>query len=207
MDHSKDKPKFRRNKEEKINRIIKVFLQLVEEKGYENVSTNLVAEKANLSIGTIYRYFPEGKAQILSAGFEEDIQEFLDIPGIIKIFTEFDRDATKKFVSKYLNSHKEYFHLHKAFDQAHLVNNELFKSYQDDIKEYALVFIERTKEHYPAIGQLPPERFIKAILIVINTLEALVHHHLFHTRIFEDDEAFIDYLTDLFLLTLRKYLT
>jgi AcrR family transcriptional regulator len=58
-------PKFRRNKEKKINEILDTALKLTQEKGPNNFSVNDIPIIANVSIGTIYRYFPNGKEDIL----------------------------------------------------------------------------------------------------------------------------------------------
>ena len=41
--------------------IKKTALGLFSEKGYANVSTNEIAKEANISIGSLYRYFPNKK--------------------------------------------------------------------------------------------------------------------------------------------------
>ena len=61
---SKEK-KFTRNKQQKIDLIVKVAHNLIREKGYEKLSTNHIADKAKIGIGTIYRNFPNGKADIM----------------------------------------------------------------------------------------------------------------------------------------------
>jgi len=58
-------PKFQRNKKKKIDEILDAALKLATEKGPNNFSVNDIPEKANVSIGTVYRYFPKGKEDIL----------------------------------------------------------------------------------------------------------------------------------------------
>ena len=62
--------KFSRNKQAKIEKIYDAFFRLVSERGYGKTSTNHVAEEAGVSIGTVYRYFPDGKDDILLNYFE-----------------------------------------------------------------------------------------------------------------------------------------
>lgn len=206
MGDSENLPKFRRNKQEKIDLIVKTFLKLVEKFGYAKVSTNMVASEANISIGTIYRYFPEGKAAILKEGFEETIDDFVDISDIIKIITERDYDLIRAFISKYFNNHKDYLHLHKAYDQALLSNKEIFSSFQDNIRDYSQRYIEIAKESEPKFASISPQKILTAIMVNINVIESLIHHHLFQERIFEEDEEFVTYLTKIFQFTLDMYL-
>jgi len=58
-------PKFRRNKAQKINEILDATIKLSQEKGPNNFSINDIPQVANVSIGTVYRYFPQGKEDIL----------------------------------------------------------------------------------------------------------------------------------------------
>ena len=58
-------PKFTRNKEQKINEILDSVLILSRTKGANNFSINDIPEIADVSIGTVYRYFPRGKEDIL----------------------------------------------------------------------------------------------------------------------------------------------
>jgi AcrR family transcriptional regulator len=72
-------PKFRRNKEEKINEILDATVKLSQEKGPNNFSINDIPKVANISIGTVYRYFPRGKDDILRHIFLRNIKRQRDI--------------------------------------------------------------------------------------------------------------------------------
>ena len=67
-------PKFRRNKEQKINEILDATVRLSQERGPNNFSINDIPQVANVSIGTVYRYFPKGKEDILRQLLLRNIQ-------------------------------------------------------------------------------------------------------------------------------------
>lgn len=67
-------PKFRRNKEHKINEILDATVKLSQERGPNNFSINDIPPVANVSIGTVYRYFPKGKEDILRRLLLRNIQ-------------------------------------------------------------------------------------------------------------------------------------
>ena len=67
-------PKFRRNKEKKINEILDATVRLSQERGPNNFSINDIPQVANVSIGTVYRYFPKGKEDILRQLLLRNIQ-------------------------------------------------------------------------------------------------------------------------------------
>ena len=55
----------RRDKEAKIQRIIQVTRQLLEKSDLGQLTIRDIAKEANVSIGLIYKYFPEGKPAII----------------------------------------------------------------------------------------------------------------------------------------------
>ena len=74
-------PKFRRDKEQKIDDILDATVRLSQERGPNNFSINDIPQVANVSIGTVYRYFPKGKEDILRRLLLRNIQRQKDIVG------------------------------------------------------------------------------------------------------------------------------
>ena len=87
--------KYVRNKAEKINGILQASKKLIEDLGYENVTMRDIASEADVSIGLIYKYFPDGKPEIIreigmrfateltAAGRPENV-DFADFPGFMR---------------------------------------------------------------------------------------------------------------------------
>ena len=46
-------------------RILVIAEELIESKGYVNVSARSIAKKAEISVGTLYHHFPRGKMEIV----------------------------------------------------------------------------------------------------------------------------------------------
>lgn len=82
MNHTKNEPKQKRSKEMK-KLILKESLFLFCERGYYNVTTNEIAKKAGISIGSLYFHFHD-KKNILLILLEEYNTNFL------YVFEEFD---------------------------------------------------------------------------------------------------------------------
>ena len=198
-------PKFHRDKEGKIKLIIDTFVSLIIQKGYTNVSTNLVAKEAGLSIGTIYNYF-KSKEDILQAAFQGTMEDFIDFSEAIKILATYDYTSTKMLVSKYLASHKEYYQLHKAQDQAIAINQDIFQDYQKNIDSYIQMFSEQARQNDARLAKIPAETISKVLKLSINLLDTLVHQHLFRVSFFDNDEELVEYITKLFIFTLKLYL-
>lgn len=206
MPEDSNHPKFRRDRQGKINHIIKVFFDLVKEKGYKKVSTNLVAKEAGVSIGTIYRYFPEGKPAIIREQFNEISENFIDYSDVIKIITKNDIEAITRFIKKYLTSHRDSHTLHEAFELAQIESREIFSMNGDNLKNYIKLFLTKAKDSYPILSKIPVKDAQLAFMAGIDLIDHSVHQHLFYAPIFASDEELIDYLVELFQMTLNRFI-
>jgi AcrR family transcriptional regulator len=73
-------PKQRRSREI-VDAIVEAGRHLLEERGPEALTTNAVAERAGVSIGSLYRYFPS-RAAVLAAIYDRDAsREAADLTG------------------------------------------------------------------------------------------------------------------------------
>jgi AcrR family transcriptional regulator len=65
---------------DKLGRILTATAQLLEELPYDEVGTRLIAERARVSVGSLYRFFPDKDSivQALLAGWLEDFVDILD---------------------------------------------------------------------------------------------------------------------------------
>ena len=66
------------------DRVLEVAEELIENKGYANVSARAIAKQADISVGTLYHHYPRGKPDILQAIG----QKYADVLGM----TEFIKD-------------------------------------------------------------------------------------------------------------------
>lgn len=62
---------------QRVNQILNVAAQLFEEVGYEAVSTELIVKRAKISIGSLYRFFPDKEAIVyaLSEQYAQQMRE------------------------------------------------------------------------------------------------------------------------------------
>ena len=101
------KKKFVRNKQEKIDLIYDTFFKLVLKQGYHKTSTNHIAESAEISIGTIYNYFPQGKEDIIRKYFEESMVAFFESHDLSKMANDNIRDFLNHFLLDLFENHKK----------------------------------------------------------------------------------------------------
>lgn len=90
---------------EKKKRIKKAAIDLFGEKGMANTSTNEIAKKAGISIGTLYSYYEDKKA-IYTDLLDDHMSIFLDNIKTSEIREDMNpKDMIKMFVSQCINSH------------------------------------------------------------------------------------------------------
>ena len=164
--------RYSRNAEQKKELIFNAFTDLANEVGYERLTTRKIAQRAGISIGTVYHHFKEGKAAIAAGLFERNLS----------IQMEYLKEDFRTQITRHLELHKEYKELYRAFDQAIYAREDIFrgiKRKRDDAISEALEGTEVSFEVFSRIN---------------GTLEAIVHRHLFIEPMFETDGELIEYL-------------
>ena len=182
--------RFERDKDEKIRKIYEAFAELVNIVGYEKVTTSRIAEKAGISVGIVYHYFPEGKPAIAAGLYERNFMKMMDLDAFI------DRDPEKLEVQirDHLRVHRENIELYRAFDHAILTNRDLFQNLKKGRKELLEAHIEEKGLSDDAV---------EACLKAYNLIDAVIHRHLFVDSISKTDEELINFLTKLITMTLE----
>ena len=170
--------RFTRDSEEKKQAIHDSFQELLGTNGYDRVTMRQIAEKAGISVGIIYHYFPEGKASIAASLYELNLLNTLDINNYIG----YRKENLREQITRHLQLHKENRELYRAFDSAIYANKDLFagtKRKRDQVLREQLDSPERLEE----------------IKRVYATIDSIIHRHLFVEPLFNDDDSLIDYLT------------
>ena len=172
--------RFTRDSQQKIQSIYTAFTELVNENGYENLTARQIAKRANISVGTIYNYFKEGKPAIAAALYEKNLLETLNINSIIG----YKNPDLKTQVTSHFEFHKKNKELYRAFDQAIYAHSEVFSR------------LKRKRDEILS-QELNDAVLLQATVRVYVTVDALIHRHLFVEPLFESEEKLIEYLTTL----------
>ena len=107
---------------ETVQAILEASAQVFERHGYANGTTNRIAERAGVSIGTLYQYFPN-KDAILVALTERHLQEGMRLLGpVMRALAEDPpplRTALERIVGALLELHRGQPRLHRVlFEEA-----------------------------------------------------------------------------------------
>lgn len=184
-------PKQKRSIEKK-EALKKAAVELFSEKGYHNTSSNEIAQRANVSIGTFYSYFTDKKSL-----YEELIMDLYQAS--LKEITEFDssksaspRNFIRNYVAYIMHSHeymtafqKEVAALSLQYDDLH----ELEKRSRCDVTDILMSMLQANKEIL-RISDLKT-----ASLIIQCSLEAVIHEVTFYQNAYEKERV-IDELTE-----------
>lgn len=196
------KKKIVRNKDEKIKEIFQTFLNLINKQGYDKITTRKIAEGSNLSIGTIYRYFPQGKASILSEFLIQEKDKIFNYDSILKNKQLNLPDFLKSYVTSHLQTHREYYEIHKAFDQALLSNKELFNTFDLTVTNIFKEIAKKIKD-FDVFQTISEEELVENIATLYNLMDGIIHRHLFIMELFETDEELIEFLLKLVLFVIK----
>ncbi len=191
----KDKKVIIRDKEAKISAIIDATRHLIETMGYDKVTIQDIAEMADVSVGTIYRYFPDGKFDIMK-GFgvqslgdlltpqHPDDIDYADFPGYMR-----------ELIVKYRRIARENRALVKALIAASLSEGELLEGVRNvDVNDMtAIAELFGRFDGVDITGKDPAElllewgTMVKGILL-FNTMYPLQY---------KNDESLTDLMVDL----------
>jgi len=194
----------RRNKEKTIKLILKVALELINEKGYDKMSTNHIADRAKIAIGTIYHHFPGGKADIVHEITLNNIKKIVGFNFFNNINDSNYKEFLKRLIKNHIKTHREDLKINLAFEQAFLSNRESFDSYISTIEELLMISVG-TLNKLTIFKHLTKQELYTKLKISFILLDSMVHHHTFFIPIFNTDEELVDYLLKLILFTLLKY--
>jgi len=200
------KKKFSRNKQEKIALIYKTFFNLILKQGYHKTSTNHLAKSAKISIGTIYKYFPKGKEDIVRKYFEESMETMLDREDLNKVNDVNMREFLRHFVSDLFKNHKENKGYNLAFRSAIQSDKTLHEAHKQKIYDLFKIRAQNLREMNESFNIIPEESLIDVFVFAFNLINAVIFHHLSVMKLFDTDNELIEYLLNLLIYSLKYVL-
>ena len=187
-----------RDKEAKIKAITEATVLLIETKGYEKVTIRDIAESAGVSVGLIYKYFPQGKFDILVKGLGlQTIEGLLSMKQPENIDYDDFPGYMRNFMTAWQLTLKEHSRLIKALILASLIEGEMSKDIKNlDISDYMMIseFFSRFKG-IDMRDKDPNELLMKWGI----TIKGILILNLIYPTPMIDDEVETDLMVDLSL--------
>ena len=191
--------KFRRDKESKIQSIVTATTELIEEKGYARFSVDDIPERAGLSIGTVYRYFPNGKSDILKMIIKRNNMILLEMIEPEDHTGEKFYDFWKRVIASYLKGHREGSFSFTAMRYT-LDDDSQFKEILRPIVSEFFENLVSYSTNFSEVSRLPKNEIYQRIAIVFGIIGMLVKSHV-ERPLFKSDDSLIEYLLDVSRLT------
>ena len=93
---------------QRVERMLESCAELIDEVGYDGVTTTLIAERAGVAVGSLYQFFPDKRA-VVQALTSRNLERYLTMIGKRLESAEFDHwwDAVDVAVDAYVDMHRE----------------------------------------------------------------------------------------------------
>ena len=183
------------SKKATIQKIVRTTKMMILRDGYNAITTTKIAKEANISVGIIYSYFPEGKPAIAKEIFKEGIIEQIDDELITNLNEDTFLPFIKQIITKFVSQHRENESILIAMSITALTNEEIFKDFPflnqtefDKVTNLLLAMKE--------LGFYEDPVSTKTGILLLKVIDILVHHHIVYEEIFESDSEFIEFLTE-----------
>ncbi|MFW9830114.1 MAG: TetR/AcrR family transcriptional regulator, partial [Candidatus Thorarchaeota archaeon] len=168
-------------------------------------STNKIAKKANISIGTLYHHFPEGKKDIIRKYFENSVEASVELNEFEKFDMYSITSVFRGFVSNVLRNHRENKAYQMAFRSAILSDETLAQTHKERVIEISTGIVDRLQERSDFFKAIEKARLIRSFVFIYNIVNAIIYHHLVFMDLFENDEDLIDYVSNLLAFTITYF--
>ncbi|MFW9975868.1 MAG: TetR/AcrR family transcriptional regulator [Candidatus Thorarchaeota archaeon] len=196
--------KFRRDKRSKIDSVVQATVALIEEKGYSGFSVNEIPERTNLSIGTVYRYFPRGKSDILREIIARNNQALVEMIFLDDVKEENFFDFWRRVIFSYLRGHREGLFSLAALEYSYGSDSE----FKEVLGSIAMEFFKRLVSQLiklQTFTTLSERDLFERVTLVFGFIGLLVKSHV-KRPFFKSDERLVEYLMDISKLTFETKL-
>jgi AcrR family transcriptional regulator len=197
----KGRPRRRKTREENMEIIKRVTMDFLQDRSYMEISVNKIAEASGINISQIYRYFPNGKPDILIAIGNDTAQEGTPDPNLLE--RQDPRAYLSTLISFYVETHRK--------NSAVLSSLQaVFLSYPETVRKDAEV-IDTGGSAFSAIETLvervglrdAPQK--KAVArCIFHLLDTMIHRQILETKVTPSDEELVDFLADVVLAYLER---
>jgi AcrR family transcriptional regulator len=182
-----------------VDALLDATARILVKEGYDHASTNKIAARAGVSIGSLYQYFPSKEA-LVAAVIDRQNQQMMRLlrTALAKVALRPIEEAVRELVRVMIDAHRVDPRLHRVLDEQVPRVGRLENVRAMDREAYTLVhgYLEaRRAEIGPADTQL-------AAFICVTSVEALTHSAVIHNPEALDEhkaEAFVEEVSRLVL--------
>ncbi|HKS46663.1 MAG TPA: TetR family transcriptional regulator [Amycolatopsis sp.] len=154
----------------RVEQMLDASAQLIDEVGYDALTTTLIAKRAGVAVGSLYQFFPDKRA-VVQALTQRNVDRFLAaVSG--RLASEDPRhwwDVVDSVLDIYLHMHREV----PAFSKVHfgdVVDRQLLDESRDNNKVIADSLTDLVRKYV----ENPGEKLSMAMTIAIEVADALL---------------------------------
>ncbi|MBA0173805.1 MULTISPECIES: TetR/AcrR family transcriptional regulator [Pectobacterium] len=153
-----------------VDAIIQASAYILNESGWEGLTTNSIAERAGVNISSLYQFFPNKEAIINELQRRHALEIHSDLHNTLKLFREKSslREALTLVIEMVVNKHRVAPAVHKAVTEE--IPLTVRRVLEDDEEELSKMFLDALK---PFMKNVPDPEF--AIYIVGIVTHAVIH--------------------------------
>jgi len=189
-----DKPRRRKTREENMDIIKRVTMDFLQDRSYMEISVNKIAEASGINISQVYRYFPNGKPDILVALGNDISQEGAPDPDLPE--HQDPRILLSNLIRFYIEVHRRNKAVLSSLQAVFLSNPEAISRDAEAISTGGSDFsaIETVVERY---GIRDASR--KGILArrIFHLIDTMIHRQIMEAKVTQNDEELVQLLTDI----------
>jgi AcrR family transcriptional regulator len=169
-----------------VDALVEATARILVREGFDNASTNHIAEVAGVSVGSLYQYFP-GKEALVAAVIERHNREIMQTvrAELAEIATHPLEQGVRELVAVAVKAHRVDPKLHRVLAEQIPRVGKLEKMEAFNRNNYAL-FRDYLERHRDEIRPLDLEL---ASFVCVTSIEALTHNAVLHYSKTLSDEA------------------
>lgn len=187
-----------------VEAILEATARILAEEGYDKASTNHIAERAGISIGSLYQYFPN-KESLMAALMEQHSNEIAELveSKLRHLFDSPPEMAIPELVKAVIAAHGINPRLHQVLNEE-IPRSERLQQMQkaeERITQLLRVYLLRWSDspHERFRQRIQPQNLEMTIFILSRTVESLCHSAVIEYPNFVSDRQFEQEVSNLLL--------
>jgi AcrR family transcriptional regulator len=184
-----------------VEAILEATTHILVEEGYDKANTNRIAERAGISIGSLYQYFPN-KESLMTALMEQHAQEMAELVGgkLDRLFDLPLEIAIPEIITAVVAAHNINPRLHQVLSEEIPRSERSPQMHKADERITALIraYLERWRD------RIQPHNIDLTVFILSRTVDSLCHAAVIEYPNLVDDSQFEREVSNLLLAYLIK---
>lgn len=182
-----------------VEAILEATTHILTEEGYDKANTNRIAERAGISIGSLYQYFPnkeslmaalmEQHSNEIAALVESKLQNLFDVPPEV---------AIPELIRAVIAAHASNPCLHQVLNEEipRSERPQQMQTADERIVELLRAYLTQWRD------RIHPQNFEMSVFILSRTVESLCHSAVIEHPVFLSNNQFEQEVSNLLLLYL-----